>query len=100
MRRPIWSVCDRCGFNYYREQLRKESYGAIVCRRCYDAAFDLKRHPQNYPAPFRLNPSIVPDGRPPLDDNTYLLQENSDPILLENGMRILVQSPPWSPPAP
>ena len=32
----MWSVCDRCGFNYKRRQLTKESTGWVVCRSCYD----------------------------------------------------------------
>lgn len=44
--------------------MRKEATGSVVCGRCYDGRFDLKRHPQNRPARPRAEPSIVPDGRP------------------------------------
>ena len=39
----MWSVCDRCGFNYKRRQLRKESTKFVVCYSCYDGKYDLKR---------------------------------------------------------
>jgi hypothetical protein len=63
----VWdmrTVCDRCSFEYMRRQMRKETTGSVVCFRCYDGRFDLKRHPQNRPARPRREPSIVPDGRP------------------------------------
>ena len=28
--------CDRCGFDYLRNELRKEWTGAIVCQKCED----------------------------------------------------------------
>lgn len=97
MRLPVWSVCDRCGFNFYRKTMRKEAYGVVVCRRCYDGAYDKLRHPQNRPPRNRLNPSVVPGGRAPLDDNTYLLTEDAQYLLQEDNGRITVEFQSWNP---
>jgi hypothetical protein len=59
----MWSICDRCGWKYRRHQLKAESLGFVVCKRCHDGAFDLKNHPQNKAASPRREPTIVPDGR-------------------------------------
>lgn len=60
----MWTVCDRCGFNYKRRNVRKESTGWVVCRRCDDGAYDLKRHPQNHPARAKSEMHLVPNARP------------------------------------
>jgi hypothetical protein len=60
----MWSVCDRCGFNYKRRDLRKESTNFVVCHSCYDGAFDLKSHPQNRPFKPRAELRLVPNSSP------------------------------------
>lgn len=60
----MWSVCDECGFEYKRRELKRTSYGTIRCKTCHDGNYDLWNHPQNKSAPPRKEPSIVPDGRP------------------------------------
>lgn len=37
------AICDRCGFEYYSSQLRKEWQGLMVCDACYSP-----RHPQDF----------------------------------------------------
>lgn len=36
------AVCDRCGFRYHAEELRKEWTGLRTCRHCWEP-----RHPQD-----------------------------------------------------
>lgn len=36
------AVCDRCGFDKYQSELRKEWAGAMVCSPCWEP-----RHPQD-----------------------------------------------------
>lgn len=43
----IFGICDVCGFRYKLNQLKKNSYGLMVCSYDYDGAYDLKNHPQN-----------------------------------------------------
>jgi hypothetical protein len=31
-----WAICDRCGFKFRHNQLRKEWTGNLVCRPCWD----------------------------------------------------------------
>ena len=54
----VFGLCDICGFRYRLNQLKKTSYGSMVCPTDYDGAYDLKNHPQNKPASLREDPSI------------------------------------------
>lgn len=39
----VWrALCDRCGFDYYNYELRKEWTGFMVCDKCWEP-----RHPQD-----------------------------------------------------
>ena len=39
-----WNViCDRCGFKYKNDQVKKEWTGQIVCELCFET-----RHPQDF----------------------------------------------------
>ena len=60
----MWSVCDRCSFEYRRRYMQKEATGFLVCESCYDGKYDRIRHPQNRPARQRPELQIIPDGRP------------------------------------
>lgn len=60
----MWTVCDRCGFNYRRRDVRAESTGWIVCQSCHDGRYDRKSHPQNRAAPVRAEQRPVPNARP------------------------------------
>jgi len=83
----MWSVCDRCGFDYKRRDLRKESTKFVVCSSCYDGIYDKKSHPQNRPFRPRRELLPVPDGRPMATvlPNDILLLENGDFLLTEDG---------------
>lgn len=94
---PVRSLCDRCGFTYFRAQLRKEPHGTVVCKACYDGRYDIRAHPQNFPAGTRRESLPVPDGRAPIDLTDYLAQETSEFILQESGGPIIVSGPIWTP---
>ena len=93
----MWSVCDRCGFNYKRKQLRKETTNFVVCHSCYDGRFDLKNHPQNYSAKPRRESLPVPDGRAQQDLTVYLAIETGGYLLTESGDQIIVTPVQWNP---
>jgi hypothetical protein len=46
-RKNVFGICDTCGFRYKLNQLKKNSYGMMVCPTDYDGQYDLKNHPQN-----------------------------------------------------
>lgn len=52
------AVCDRCGFDKYHSQLRKEWTGAMTCSQCWDP-----RHPQDS-LQARAERNNVKDARP------------------------------------
>ena len=56
--------CDVCGWRYPHRELRKNSYGLLVCATDYDGAFDLKNHPQNK-APRLRDDEFIKNPRPP-----------------------------------
>jgi hypothetical protein len=93
----MWSVCDRCGFNYKRRQLRKESTRFVVCATCYDGKYDLKSHPQNRPFRPRRELLPVPDGRAQQDLTVYLTLETGGFLLTESGNQIIVTGVVWTP---
>jgi len=93
----MWSVCDRCGINYKRRDLHKESTNLVVCSSCYDGAYDLKRHPQNRPGRPRLELKRVPDGRPQQNLDVYLTKEDTGLLLTEDNQSILVTPIQWNP---
>lgn len=37
------AICDRCGFEYYHYELKKEWQGLMTCSACYET-----RHPQDF----------------------------------------------------
>lgn len=93
-----WSVCDRCGFDYRRKYLRKESTGVVVCHSCHDGKYDLKNHPQNKSFRPRREMLPIPDGRPmQVPPPLYLLTENSLQLLTESGQPLTVTAPVWTP---
>lgn len=93
----MWSVCDRCGFNYKRRQLRKESTKFVVCQSCYDGKYDLKSHPQNKSPRPRRELLPVPDGRAQQDLTVYLATEADGFLLTETGDSIIVTGVVWTP---
>ena len=72
--RNVFGLCDICGFRYRLNQLKKTSYGAMVCPTDYDGAYDLKNHPQNK-APNVKDDESIRNPRPPLNNERNLLWE-------------------------
>ena len=44
--RNTLGICDICGFRFKLRDLKKNSYGLMVCSTDYEK-YDLKNHPQN-----------------------------------------------------
>ena len=44
--RQTLGICDICGFRYKLRDLKKTSYGSMVCSLDYEK-YDLENHPQN-----------------------------------------------------
>jgi hypothetical protein len=59
-----YGICDVCGFRYKYNQLRKNSYGLLVCSRDWDGGYDLKNHPQNK-TPDTTDREFIKNPRPP-----------------------------------
>lgn len=93
----VWSMCDRCGMNYYAHKMREESTGVLACEDCYDGAYDIQNHPQNKPIRPRLESKKVPDGRPMENLDQYLAKEDTGFLLTEDGYYILVTGAVWTP---
>jgi len=49
----MFGICEGCGFRYKLSQLKKNSYGSLMCPTDFDGTFDLKNHPQNRSAPHK-----------------------------------------------
>jgi len=70
-RKNVYGLCDVCGFRYKLNQLKKNSYGLMVCNNDYDAGYDLKNHPQN---------------KSPRIDERYMIKDiRPDPNIDRNG---------------
>jgi len=76
-----WGICDRCGFKYRHDTLRKEWSGALVCSADYDPP------PRDmYPPRLTVEGAPIPDARP---DPTvvpfgFIIDEYGLPITDEN----------------
>ena len=57
--RNVYGICDVCGFRYKLRELKKNSYGLMVCSVDYDGKYDLKNHPQNRVANVKDDPAIL-----------------------------------------
>jgi len=57
------AICDICGFQYPHRDLKKNSYGLMVCPTDYEGSYDLKNHPQNK-TPNVKDDERVRDARP------------------------------------
>lgn len=65
--RNVKAVCDVCGWKFKLRDLRKNSYGLLVCPTDYEGIYDSRSHPQNRAARFKAA-YTVKDARP--DFNT------------------------------
>lgn len=77
--------------------MRRESNGVVVCFRCYDGNYDKQIHPQNFAFVPKVEPTKVPDGRPNVTTDFYLITEDSAFLLTEDGHPLELSSKPWSP---
>lgn len=59
-----YALCDVCGFRYRRRDLKKNSYGMLVCPSDFDGAYDKKNHPQNKSPNVKDN-EFIKNPRPP-----------------------------------
>lgn len=59
----VFGICDTCGFRYKLNQLKKNSYGMMVCPTDYEGQYDLKNHPQNR-SPRIEERYFIKDARP------------------------------------
>lgn len=59
-----YAICDICGFRYRYNQLRKNSYGMLVCPEDWEGSYDMKNHPQNK-TPNVRDSEFIKDPRPP-----------------------------------
>ena len=57
--RKTLGICDICGFRFKLRDLKKNSYGLMVCSTDYER-YDLKNHPQNK-IPKRLDDEKLKD---------------------------------------
>jgi len=87
----VWSaICDRCGFEYPSDQLKKEWTGLMVC----EADFD-HRHPQDFakiPRPEKPLPWTRPEAPDSFVSVSYIattegVQETTNPSgTFDNGL--------------
>lgn len=60
-----YGICDKCGFRYRLRDLKKTSYGSMVCPEDFEKA-DLKNHPQNKSPNVRDDENITVSRRSPM----------------------------------
>ena len=81
------AICDRCGFKFPLNALRKEWTNLMVCSECWDY-----RHPQEFVRGVPDTQGIRPNMRPrPADVYTteFLRREDGTLLLRETGMPYL-----------
>lgn len=77
------AICDRCGFEYWLNQLRKEWTGLMVCNSCWDP-----RHPQESVRSVPDNQGVRPNMRPEPADvfvSAFLTREDGSILGRESG---------------
>ena len=72
------ALCDRCGFKFKAEELRKEWTGWMVCERCYDP-----RHPQEFLKGHADNPQVA-WTRPDSNANTSVTTIDGNSLTSDN----------------
>jgi len=61
--RQTLGICDICGFRYRLKELKKNTYGMMVCPMDFEGAYDKQNHPQNK-SPRVSDDISVKDPRP------------------------------------
>jgi hypothetical protein len=90
-----WNVvCDRCGFQFKNDQLKKEWTGLMVCDKCWEP-----RHPQTL---IRVpKEEIAPPWCRPEPEDVFVanrfIETEPNPVLVfdlldENGIPLLTES--------
>lgn len=74
-----YGICDICGFRYKYNQLRKNSYGLLVCTEDWNGSYDLKNHPQNK-TPNLADREFIENPRPPNYLERNLAWEATDKV--------------------
>lgn len=65
--RQVLGVCDVCGFRYKLRELKKNSYGLMVCPMDYEGQYNKQNHPQNnIPKSLDVETIKVPSRRSPM----------------------------------
>ena len=67
-----WVICDRCGFQYKNDELKKEWTGLMVCAPCFE-----HRHPQEMIRPIP-DQFPLPYSRPEKYDFSQEIAINCD----------------------
>ena len=74
--RQVLGVCDVCGFRYKLRELRKNSYGLMVCPMDYEGQYNKQNHPQNnIPKSFDVETIKVPSRRSPMPPTTVTVTD-------------------------
>ena len=60
-----FGICDVCGWRYKLNQLKKNSYGLLVCPTDWEGKYDLKNHPQNLSPRIKQGEEFVNNPRSP-----------------------------------
>ena len=73
------ALCDRCGFEYKLNELKKEWNGLKVCPNCYEP-----KHPQLDPKPKPADPQAIRNARPETAEfnQSFVLYTNVDKGIL------------------
>lgn len=69
-------ICDTCGFEYPYRELKRNSYGMMVCPEDYEDQYDLKNHPQNR-SPNVRDDEYIRNPRPPLNNDRNIVWNNA-----------------------
>lgn len=67
----VYGLCDTCGFRYKLNQLKKNSYGMMVCPTDWDGSYNIQNHPQN--------------KSPRIDEREFIRDIRPDPNTDRNG---------------
>jgi hypothetical protein len=74
--RQVLGVCDVCGFRYKLRELRKNSYGLMVCPMDYEGQYNKQNHPQNnIPKSLDVETIKVPSRRSPMPPTTVTVTD-------------------------
>ena len=81
------AICDRCGFQYYYLDLKKEWNGLFVCPECYEP-----KHPQLEPPYSKPDPEALQNPRPDrLEPTIVFVGAPADSAFESNGMQPATQ---------